>query len=256
MADETITGDRSAKDKAAEVAATAGDQAREVAGTARSEAAAVVSEAGTQVRALAEEARTALRRQAADGASRAAEAVDQVAGRLRALAAGDTEAAGDVPRYVGDLGDRLGGVADRLQERGVDGLVDDVQRFARRRPAVFLAAAAGAGFAAGRLFRGARADGGTPGASAGGGRGGGSGTAATASGGQIGSSQGAAGGTTTALPTGEVAFDEQRRAAELSGFRPEPGDTGAEPAGPEGGTTPAPTPHGGATGETGRGGGR
>ena len=39
--------------------------------------------------------------------------------------------------------------------------------------------------------------------------------------------------------------------AELSGFRPEPPDTGAERAGPEGGTTPAPTPYGGATGGSG-----
>jgi hypothetical protein len=44
-----------------------------------------------------------------------------------------------------------------VSERGFDGLVDDVQSFARRRPGVFLAAAAATGFVAGRLFRGAQA---------------------------------------------------------------------------------------------------
>ena len=157
MADETITDDRTTKDRATDVAATAKDEARGIAGDARSEASAVVSEAGTQARYLADEARTALRRQAADGTGRAAGAIDQLAGHLRALAGGDPEQAGDLRRYAGDLGDRLGGVAGRINERGIGGLVEDVQRFARRRPGVFLAVAAGAGFAAGRLFRGAAA---------------------------------------------------------------------------------------------------
>ena len=152
MADETITDDHTTKDRATDVATTARDEVRDVAGDARSEASAVVAEAGTQARHLADEARTAIRRQASDGTSRAAGAVDQLAGRLRALAAGDPEQAGDLRRYAQDLGDRLGGVAGRMNDRGLDGLVEDVQRFARRRPAMFLAVTAAAGFAAGRVF--------------------------------------------------------------------------------------------------------
>jgi hypothetical protein len=67
---------------------------------------------------------------------------------------------------------------------------------------------------------------------------------------------------TTALPSAgaDPLVDEQERAADLSGFRTEPaviepGDTGAEPAGPQGGTTPQPTPYGGAT-RRGKGGSR
>ena len=82
MADETIPDDRTTKDRATDVATTARDKARGVAGDAGSEAAAVVAEAGTQARVLADEARTALRHQADDGTSRAAGAVDQLAGRL------------------------------------------------------------------------------------------------------------------------------------------------------------------------------
>jgi vacuolar-type H+-ATPase subunit H len=241
VADETITDDRTTKDRATDVATTARDEARDVAGEARSEASAVVSEAGTQARALADEARTALRQQASDGASWAAGAVDQLAGRLRALADGNTEQAGDLQRYARDIGDRLGGVAGRVQERGVDGLVDDVQRFARRRPAVFLAVAAGAGFAAGRLFRGAKAD-----SDASAGASSENGHSSDTSGAAPASSQGAAGGPTTALasaPGGDT--DEQRRAAELSGFRAQPATTGAERTGPEGGSTP----YGGASGD-------
>jgi vacuolar-type H+-ATPase subunit H len=257
VADQTITDDRTTKDKATDVATTARDEARDVAGDARSEASAVVSEAGTQARHLADEARIAVRRQASDGASRAASAVDQLAGRLRALADGDTEQAGDLGRYAGDLGDRLGGVAGRLNDRGVDGLVDDVQRFARRRWAVFLAVAGGAGFAAGRLFRGAKAesddssdDGSSDNGSSDVGL-----TGLAGPSGAVSSSQGA-GGASSALPSAgpERLVDEQARGAERSGVRMVPGDAGAERVGPEGGTTPTPTPDGGATGDASQGG--
>jgi len=260
VADETITDDRTTKDRATDVATTAKDQARGVADDARSEASAVVSEAGTQVRHVADEARTALRQQASDGTSRAAGAVDQLASRLRALADGDIEQAGDLRRYAQDLGDRLGGVAGRMNDRGLDGLVDDVQGFARRRPGVFLAVAAGTGFAAGRLFRGAKAESDDSTSSSGYGTSGpGVGAVGLAgSSGVVSSSQSGAGGTTTGLPSADLdpLVDEQARAAELGGVRTEPGDTGTERAGPVGGSTPAPTPYGGATGDGTPGGAR
>jgi vacuolar-type H+-ATPase subunit H len=241
VADETTTEERTTKDRATDIATTARDEARDVAGEARSEASAVLSEAGNQARVLADEARTALRQQASDGASRAVVAVQQLADRLRALADGNAEQAGDLQRYARDIGDHLGSLAGRMQERGVDGLVDDVQRFARRRPAVFLAVAAGAGLAAGRLFRGARADS-EPAA----GTSTGNGHKPGASGAPV-SSQPTAGAPTTALPS-VPGTDEQRRATELSGLRPQP-VTGAERTGPEDGSMPAPTPYRSAAGD-------
>ncbi|HEX6421824.1 MAG TPA: hypothetical protein VFZ77_25190 [Acidimicrobiales bacterium] len=157
MANETITGDRGAKERATEVAGTAKEQARGVAGEARREASAVASEAGAQARNLVDEARTALHDQAAERTDRAAGALGDLGGRFRALAEGNPDAAGDLRRYAADLGDRLDGLAGRLSSSGFDGVVDDLQRFARRRPGMFLAAAAASGFAAGRLFRGAKA---------------------------------------------------------------------------------------------------
>jgi hypothetical protein len=40
-----------------------------------------------------------------------------------------------------------------MEQGGAQGVVDDVTRFARRRPGVFLAGAAGMGFVVGRLVR-------------------------------------------------------------------------------------------------------
>jgi hypothetical protein len=45
--------------------------------------------------------------------------------------------------------------ADYLEERGVSGALDDLQRFARRRPGLFLAGALAAGFLAGRAAKAA-----------------------------------------------------------------------------------------------------
>lgn len=161
MANETITHEQD-EGRASELAGAAKEQARGVADDARQEASAVVSEAGTQARNLVDEARTALRHQASDGTTRAAGAIDDLGSRFRALAQGDAEGAGDLRRYADQMGERLGSMADRLGERGVDGIVDDVQRFGRRRPGLFLAAALATGFVAGRLFRGAQADASSP----------------------------------------------------------------------------------------------
>ena len=158
MANETVTDDHGAEGRAGELAGAARDQARGVADDARHEVSAVVSEASTQARNLVDDARTALRHQARDGTTRAAGAIDDLGSRFRALAQGDAEGAGDLRRYADQMGERLATVADRVGERGVDGIVDDVQRFGRRRPGLFLAAAVATGFVAGRLFRGAQAD--------------------------------------------------------------------------------------------------
>lgn len=158
MADDTTSEEHSATQRATEVAGTARDQAKGVATSARDEASAVASEAGAQARTVVDEARSALQRQASDGTHRAAGALGEWGGRFRALAEGEADQAGELGRYAAELGDRLDGWAARVDERGLDGLVDDVQRFARRRPGVFLAVAAASGFAAGRLFRGARGE--------------------------------------------------------------------------------------------------
>lgn len=147
------------KERAANVAGTAQQQARGVAGDAREQASVVASEVSDQARNFAGEARRAVDDQARDQTHRLAGTIDGMGGKLQALAHGDADQAGELRDYVDDLGQRLHGVAERLDSKGLDGMVEDVQRFARRRPGVFLASAVAAGFVAGRLARGASGQG-------------------------------------------------------------------------------------------------
>ena len=106
---------------------------------------------------MLDETRTALRSQARQGTDRTAGALDNLSSQFRALASGDPEGAGELGRYADRASEQLHAAAERIGSKGFDGLVDDVQSFARRRPGMFLAAAAASGFAVGRLFRGAQA---------------------------------------------------------------------------------------------------
>ncbi|MET9802480.1 hypothetical protein [Streptomyces sp. NPDC006368] len=126
---------------AGEVAGVAAEQAKEVAGQAR-------QQAGTVVRDLRERVRGEARGQA-----------ERVAGTLRQWAddlGGMAEnAPGDSPvrslaTQAADGGNRA---ADYLEKHGVDGLVGNVQDFARRRPGAFLGGAVLAGLVVGRLAK-------------------------------------------------------------------------------------------------------
>ena len=73
--------------------------------------------------------------------------------QVSALAEGRPDDAGPLAGYLDDAQVRVSSIADRLEQGGPQGLLDDVTAFARRRPIVFLAAAGAAGFLAGRLAR-------------------------------------------------------------------------------------------------------
>ncbi|MBN2622018.1 MAG: hypothetical protein JXA83_01560 [Acidimicrobiales bacterium] len=156
MADHmTDTSDPGAKERAAHVAGTARDEARGVAGDAKQQASAVASEASRQAKTLIDDAKRAAREQADGQSEKVAGTLGSWSDQLLALAHGQPDQAGDLTAYVDDVGQRVRGMADRIDQRGVEGILDDVQSFARRRPGLFLASAAAVGFAAGRLFRGA-----------------------------------------------------------------------------------------------------
>ena len=94
-------------------------------------------------------------------------ATEQLASALRdlgeqaqALADGRPEDAPTLTDYVGRAADGLYGGADRLhavasdiEQRGVSGVLDDLQTFARRRPGAFLLGAAVVGFGIGRVVK-------------------------------------------------------------------------------------------------------
>jgi hypothetical protein len=103
-----------------------------------------------------------VRSQADAQTARAAESIAGLGEQLRALVDGRPEDAPVVRDYLQQGADRIGAFADRLQRDGLDGAVADVQRFARRRPGVFLLGALGVGLGVGRLLRSGQAAGAVP----------------------------------------------------------------------------------------------
>lgn len=157
----TTTGpgaDRSdvAQEQGREVADHARQQSREVADTARQEAERVTQDARSQVADVANEARDELQAQAERETQRASGALNGVGERLQALAEGRPEEAGPVGDYAETAATQVQQLAQRVDELGFEGVVEETQRFARRRPGAFLLGAAAAGLAASRMARGAK----------------------------------------------------------------------------------------------------
>jgi hypothetical protein len=74
-------------------------------------------------------------------------------GELQALLDGRPDEAGRTADFARQASSRLEGMADRADELGVRGVVEEVGDFARRRPALFLAGATFAGVLVGRMAR-------------------------------------------------------------------------------------------------------
>lgn len=131
-----------ARDASGQVAQTAVDQARQVA-----------AETSRQARDLLSEAQGQALDQASAQQQQAARQLHSVADELHVMAAngGQSGLATEVARQVAD---RMHGAASWLEQREPADLLDEVRRFARRRPGTFLIGAAVAGLAAGRLTRG------------------------------------------------------------------------------------------------------
>lgn len=144
-----------ATEKSKEVASTASDQAKEVTGTAREQAGQVRHEVAQQGRQVISQASAKLQEQGRVQTQELASTARSWADQTRALAEGRPEEAGQVPQYARQAADGVANVAGKLEERGFEGVIEDVQRFARRRPGIFLLGAAAAGFGVGRLLRSA-----------------------------------------------------------------------------------------------------
>jgi hypothetical protein len=142
-----------AVDASKDVAHTAQHHATEIAHDARDEVGDLVAEARVQARSVVDDTRRQMREQADQQAVKVAGTMKRISRELSELADGRADQAQTVRPYLRDLARPIDDVARRLEAGRVDGLVADVQRFARRRPGAFLAIAAGAGFVAGRMAR-------------------------------------------------------------------------------------------------------
>jgi gas vesicle protein len=148
-----------AKEKAGEVASAATGQTKQVAETAKEQAGQVREQVTHQGREVIQRATSAIKDQGRAQTEQLASKVRSWADQARALADGRPAEADAFADYVGQAANRATGVAERLEQRGFDGVLDDVQSFARRRPGVFLLGAALAGFGVGRLLRSGAASG-------------------------------------------------------------------------------------------------
>jgi len=124
-----------------------------VADEAPAQAARVVGDAKSQLSDHARRVMDDLRTQADDRAVRAAQGLRTLSTRADALASGRTEEAGNLAELAQSAGRYAQEFADRLDQRGVRGLGDDLARFGRQRPWAFIGLSLGAGFLAGRLVR-------------------------------------------------------------------------------------------------------
>ncbi|WP_435975586.1 hypothetical protein [Streptomyces sp. Qhu_M48] len=145
--------DQTAQGKAGDTAAVLGDQATHVAQNAKEQAGHVVDETQSKAKDIVGDLRAELQDQASTQTQRLADNVRKLAGEIRDLSENgesNTTAAG-LARQMADRGQQM---ADHLEDRGPDGLISDLQDFARRRPGMFLVGAALAGFAVARAGKG------------------------------------------------------------------------------------------------------
>jgi len=140
-------------EKAKQIAGEAGEQAKQVASEAKEQARQVAGEIKDQARDVLHEARSEFRQQAESGTKRAADGIRTFGSQIEALRDGRTDEAGPMVGYADQARRKIDEVATRLDRDGLDGVIADLSRFARRRPGLFLLACTGAGFAVARLAR-------------------------------------------------------------------------------------------------------
>jgi len=145
-----------AKASAQEVAGAAASSASQVAGEAKEHARRLTQDALGQAQGLAQQARGEAMGRADEGTRKAAGSLRTLSTQFRALSEGRPHEAGPLGDLTRSATDQLSSFAQRLDEGGVENLMQDVRRFARRRPGMFLLACAGAGFVAGRVARAER----------------------------------------------------------------------------------------------------
>ena len=141
------------KDQATDLSHSSIRTGKHVAGVAREQASGVAVEAGRQGRDLLHQAQGQLEEQAAQGQQRLANQLLSLSDELRSMA-GASGQGGMAAGLASQAASRVRDAGQWLDDRKPGQVAEEMQSFARRRPAVFLALAVGAGLVAGRLTRG------------------------------------------------------------------------------------------------------
>ncbi|HEU4426887.1 MAG TPA: hypothetical protein VFR67_30510 [Pilimelia sp.] len=117
--------------------------------TAKHEARHVAGEVSTQARRVAQDMRGQVRDKAQQGHGTLVNRLRQTADELRDMSSSRDDS--PARTLVASLAERTSRLAEQLEAKGPDGVLSEVQEFARRRPGTFLIAAAAAGFVVGRV---------------------------------------------------------------------------------------------------------
>ena len=131
----------------------AGEEASRVGHRAGDELGGLKDEAMEDARDLAGEARQRVGVEADRAAIEVAGALSDAGHELTTMAQRADHPDSPAAELVRRAGERARTTAQHLEQRGSQGVVDDISRFARNRPGLFLLGAAGLGFAVGRLVR-------------------------------------------------------------------------------------------------------
>jgi len=142
-----------AKEEASKVKDTAADAGRHVADTTKEEAKRVGAEAKQQARQLLDQSMGELKGQAKTQQHRAAEGVRTFSDDLRKMASGEGGGDGFAAQVANEVSDRVSTAAQWLEDREPADLLEELKRFARRRPGTFIAISGVAGLLVGRLAR-------------------------------------------------------------------------------------------------------
>lgn len=146
-----------AKGEGQQVAREAKEGGQQVAGVAKEEAGKVASTVGDQAKSLLSQGKSELSEQAGTQQQRLAGAVRSLGEELEAMASG-AEQSGPATDLARQASQRSQGLASWLEDTEPGAALDEVRRFAQRRPGTFILVAAGVGLLAGRLTRGLTAD--------------------------------------------------------------------------------------------------
>jgi hypothetical protein len=141
-----------AKNEASELKHTAAEQGRNVVDTAKHEASAVLGEAKWQAKDLYAQTQRELKDQAKTQQQRIAVGLRSVSDELGSMAASSPNS-GVATDLVRQVSSRLSGASAWLGNRDPGAVLQEVKRFARRKPGTFILAAVVVGVAAGRLTR-------------------------------------------------------------------------------------------------------
>jgi hypothetical protein len=146
---------------AADVKDSAVEAGAHVASVAKDQAGSVVAEAGDHVKNLLSQTRGELSSQAGSQQQRLAGGLHSLGDDVRSMAEGNG-ASGIAAQVANQVADRTKSVASWLESREPADVLSDVAHFARRRPGLFIALAAGTGVLVGRLARSLKDDAAAP----------------------------------------------------------------------------------------------